>query len=60
MHQDSQACLPTLDKRGKAAPATVEKAFKAGQTRAWKNNAVAVTCSRGELEEDAHLPDTQS
>jgi len=40
----------TLDKRGKAAPATVEKAFRLANP-GLTDDAMAVTCDRGELEE---------
>ncbi|WP_305987282.1 ribonuclease T [Roseibium sp. MMSF_3544] len=39
-----------LDKRSKAAPETVEKAFRLANP-GLENDAMAVTCSRGELEE---------
>ncbi|WP_269580662.1 ribonuclease T2 family protein [Roseibium sp. Sym1] len=40
----------TLDKRGKASPATVEKAFRLANP-GLNEDAMAVTCDRGELEE---------
>ncbi|WP_297835894.1 ribonuclease T2 [uncultured Roseibium sp.] len=40
----------TLDKRGKAAPDTVEKAFRLANP-GLKEDGLAVTCDRGELEE---------
>lgn len=40
----------TLDKRGKASPATVEKAFRLANP-GLDEKAMAVTCDRGELEE---------
>jgi ribonuclease T2 len=40
----------TLNKRGKAAPATVEKAFRLANP-GLKDEGMAVTCERGELEE---------
>lgn len=39
-----------LDKRGKASPDTVEKAFRLANP-GLENNAMAVTCSDGELDE---------
>ncbi|MEQ8780449.1 MAG: ribonuclease T [Roseibium album] len=39
-----------LDKRGKASPETVEKAFRLANP-GLRNNAMAVTCSKGELDE---------
>lgn len=44
------AAFATLDKRGKAAPATVEKAFRLANP-GLKDSGMAVTCERGELEE---------
>jgi len=40
----------TLDRRGKAAPETVEKAFRLANP-GLNENAMAVTCDQGELEE---------
>ncbi|MBO6507812.1 MAG: ribonuclease T [Roseibium sp.] len=40
----------TLDKRGKAAPATVEKAFRLANP-GLEESGMSVTCERGELEE---------